>query len=261
MSLIAQIIGRTVTSIVESDITGATQLVDSIFAKCNKLVSCNFPATVKKLGISTFSQCTSLKSIDLKSVELVSTSCFYKCTSLSKVNTDNIPETCRIIYSAFSETPWFNSLPDGINLLCNGKILFYLKNITTVEVPESVRTISPIVFDKITDDHIIIPDTVVRILSDPLGTNKVTTKVTIGSGVQQMGAGTMSNTKVTDWICRQPSDMIIDMPEEAGDGKGLAYDKDSRSFTLYTDNEMLKAYNWSGDNVTATIKPLSEAPV
>ena len=45
-----------------------------------------------------------------------------------------------------------------------------------------------------------------------------------------------------------------------GKDKGLAYDKDSRSFTLYTDNEMLKAYNGAGDNVTVTIKPLSEAP-
>lgn len=281
MALIEEIIGKTVTEINATDIFGAVKITDRVFWGCTKLASIVLPETVEEIGINSFNGCTSLQNIDLRAVKKISLSAFDKCSSLQKVdlrevekisssvfdgctklatiNTESLPEICNIDADAFTDTPWFKALPNGLNLLSDGKIALYAKNVSAVEIPASVRTISIGAFKDVAAPSITVPDTVVRIWGSTF-TNSATTKVTIGAGVQIMGVGTMDNTKITTWICRQPTNMILDIPKEAGDGKGLAYNKDSRSFTLYTDNEMLKAYNWAGDNVTATIKPLSEAP-
>ena len=243
MKLIEQIIGKTVTKVTADDIYGATQIAPGVFYKCTKLTSIEFPETVEKIGRDRDN----------------ATFPFIGCTALSSVDTSKLPETCDFFWKAFQDTPWLKSFPNGMNLLCDGKILFYPKNVTTAAIPASVRTIPYGTLDEVAAATIVVPDTVVRIYGNAFG-NSATTKVVIGAGVQVMGIGTMENTKVTTWICRQPADMVIDMPAEAGRYKGLAYNKNSRSFTLYTDNKMLKAYNWAGDNVTATIKPLSEAP-
>ena len=240
MNLIEQIIGKTVTKVTADDIYGATQIADGVFYNCTKLTYIEFPETVEKLVHEIYYA-------------------FRGCTSLSYVGTSALPETCDFSRVAFVDTPWLNSFPDGMNLLCDGKILFYPKNVTTADIPASVRTIPYGTLNEVAAATIVVPDTVVRIYGNAFG-NSATKKVVIGAGVQVMGIGTMENTTVTTWVCRQPADMVIDMPAEAGESKGLAYNKNSRSFTLYTDNKMLKAYNWAGDNVTATIKPLSEAP-
>lgn len=275
MALIEEIIGKTVVEIKETDIFGAVKITGRVFYRCTKLTSIFFPETVeeigqhsfygctslqnidlravKKISLSAFDGCSSLQKVDLREVEKISSSVFDGCTKLATINTESLPEICDIEPDAFMDTPWFKALPNGLNLLSDGKIAFYAKNVTAVQIPASVRTISIGAFNAVAAPSIVVPDTVVRIWGNAFG-NGATTKVTIGAGVQLLGADTMENTKVTTWICRQPADMKLDIR-----GK-LAYNKDSRSFTLYTDNEMLKAYNWAGDNVTATIKPLSEAP-
>ena len=253
MALIEEIIGKTVTEIKATDIFGAVKITDRAFYGCTKLTSISFPEMVEEIRANSFTNCTSLQNIDLRTVKKIEDAAFSGCTKLATINTELLPEICDIPTQAFTDTPWFKALPDGLNLLCDGK------NVSAAEIPASVRTISTGAFNSVAASSITVPDTVVRIWGSAFG-NSATTKVTIGAGVQIMGVGTMGNSKVTTWICRQPANMVLDIPKEAGDGKGLAYNKNSRSFTLYTDNEMLKAYNWSGDNVTATIKPLSEAP-
>ena len=49
-----------------------------------------------------------------------------------------------------------------------------------------------------------------------------------------------------------PADVQVEMPQ-AGDGTGVAYFKNAREYTIYTDNPVIKNYNWTADNVTATI--------
>lgn len=259
MALIEEIIGKTVTEIKTTDLFGAVKITDRAFYGCTKLTSISFPEMVEEICGNSFTNCTSLQNIDLRTVKKIGNAAFSGCTKLATINTELLPEICDIPTQAFTDTPWFKALPDRLNLLCDGKIAFYAKNVSAAEIPASVRTISTGAFNSVAASSITVPDTVVRIWGNAFG-NSATTKVTIGAGVQIMGVGTMGNSKVTTWICRQPANMVLDIPKEAGDGKGLAYNKNSRSFTLYTDNEMLKAYNWSGDNVTATIKPLSEAP-
>lgn len=53
--------------------------------------------------------------------------------------------------------------------------------------------------------------------------------------------------------------MKISLPT-AGETFGLTYNKNSRAVNIYTDNEDIRNYNWSGDNVTPTFYSLSQAP-
>lgn len=49
-----------------------------------------------------------------------------------------------------------------------------------------------------------------------------------------------------------PADVQVEMPQ-AGEETGVAYYKNARQITIYTDNPIIKNYNWAGDNTTATI--------
>lgn len=80
----------------------------------------------------------------------------------------------------------------------------------------------------------------------------------IGENVRFMGHEAIPYT-VTTLVCKQPSSKYVELPEP-GDATGLTHDKSSRNVAIYTDNECMKNYNWKGDNVTATIYPLSQAP-
>ena len=53
------------------------------------------------------------------------------------------------------------------------------------------------------------------------------------------------------FVFSQPSGMSVELPT-SGSSTGLAYFKSAREITIYTDNEDIKNYDWSGDNVTAT---------
>lgn len=237
MSLIEQIIGKTVTSVTAEDIRGATKIASGVFYKCDKLTTIEFPDTVEEIGDSAFSGCTTLANVDLS----------------------NLPRLCAIAVTSFSDTVWYKNLPSGVMLTGENTVLFSVKDVTTIEFPESVLAISGGAMNRAAIPTIVVPDTVQFIYGAAFG-NSATTKVVIGTGLSVMKPGSMGDTNVKTWVCKQPADMILNIPQETGDGKGLAWQKDSREFTLYTDNEMLKTYNWSGDNVTATIKPLGEAP-
>ena len=124
--------------------------------------------------------------------------------------------------------------------------------------PSTIKSLTYGAFNIAGLTEVKIPDTVQWIIGNAFNGSD-TVKVDIGTGVSKMMHNAMGNTKVVTWIFRQPADMVIDLPT-AGKNTGLGYDKDSRSITIYTDNESLKAYDWAADNITATIKPLSEAP-
>ena len=296
MSIIPSIIAKTITSITSQDIQGATavrtygfedysnlkhielpstvtSIEDNAFDGCFSLQNVTFPPSLVNIGMRAFNRCKSLTSVVLPaSVKKVGVQAWYSYDSetgsseplnITTVDLSQLPEDCNIDDEALIGTKWYNNQPNNTFLLAgDGTILMKFKGDTLPgDIPNTVRTISAGAMGSLkSPTTLVIPDTVRRLYGDPVSSaNNVVTMI-IGAGVHTMKAGSMGSTKVTTWICRQPANMVLDIPTEAGDGKGLAYNKSSRSFTLYTDNEMLKAYNWSGDNVTATIKPLSEAP-
>lgn len=71
----------------------------------------------------------------------------------------------------------------------------------------------------------------------------------IGEEAFAYNSGSMGLTTMT---FNQPAGMYVELPS-AGNGTGMLYVKTAREMTIYTDNEYIKNYNYSADNITATI--------
>lgn len=72
--------------------------------------------------------------------------------------------------------------------------------------------------------------------------------LTIPASVTSIGNGAFYNcTGLNSIRFEQPANATITL------GTEIFNSKTARAFTVYTDNETIKNYNWSGDNVTATI--------
>ena len=104
-----------------------------------------------------------------------------------------------------------------------------------------------------------IPDNVEYVQRNPFANQYDLTKIVIGASVSKIEAVLVPHEKVTTLVFRQPQSLVVDLPSP-GENTGLAYYKQSRDVTIYTDNDSIKNYGWATDNVTATFKPLSEAP-
>ena len=73
--------------------------------------------------------------------------------------------------------------------------------------------------------------------------------LTIPARVSVIEAGAFSYMKyLKTMYFNQPAEMNVSLP-----ASGMVYSKDAKEMTIYTDNEIIKNYNWAGDNITATI--------
>jgi len=170
---------------------------------------------------------------------------------------------------AFDGTPFVNNITAGSMLyMSNGRILVshkISKPSTNLSIPDTVVNIASRALYKYSEDtnfkKCVIPDTV-EILGDNIFDEQSTlTSITVGASVRRIGVDLTPSNSVTTLIFRQPAGMYVELPP-AGDGEfiGLAYNKNSRNVSIYTDNECIKNYDWATDNVTATFYPLSSAP-
>lgn len=280
MTTIAEIVSKQVTDVTEKDMVGVDKIADGIFYYCNKLKTIIFPNTVKKIGNNSFYSCISLQNFTLpdgleeigdhafnncitltslkipSSVMYVGKYAFEKCSNISSVDTNGVSWQC-LFYGGLDNTKWYSN-KGGLITVANDQILIGTKVTTWTTFPSTIKSLSKNAFYIKNLTSIKIPDTVQWIIGNAFSGSD-TVKVDIGAGVSKMMYDTMGNTNIGTWIFRQPADMVLDLPK-AGENTGLGYGKDSRSITIYTDNESLKAYDWAADNITATIKPLSEAP-
>jgi len=65
------------------------------------------------------------------------------------------------------------------------------------------------------------------------------------------GAIDRGNVSGHTYTFKTPSGVAMTLPT-AGNGSGMFYNKTAKTMTIYTDNETIKNYNWSADNVTPT---------
>ena len=103
---------------------GVTSIGRSAFSNCSRLTSINIPEGVTSIEYETFKDCSSLSSISIpESVTSIGADAFYGCSNLTLVN---IPENLASIGArAFANTPWYESMPDGIVYINN--VLYCLK--------------------------------------------------------------------------------------------------------------------------------------
>lgn len=82
------------------------------------------------------------------------------------------------------------------------------------------------------------------------------TSVTIPKNVYYIGRLSFANPNgsmaITDVYFNQPSGMDVTLPT-AGSSDGIFRVKTARAMNIYTDNETIKNYAWSSDNITATL--------
>ncbi|MFA6860535.1 MAG: leucine-rich repeat domain-containing protein [Clostridia bacterium] len=103
---------------------GLTSIGMAAFLHCTGIPSITIPSTVTSIGSSAFEHCTRLSSITIPDgLTNIYYSTFKDCTSLTYVN---IPESViNIEASAFINTAWYNSKPNG--LIYAGKVAYKYK--------------------------------------------------------------------------------------------------------------------------------------
>ena len=290
MITMSQILGKQITSLTEHDLEGAVNIGKGVFYKAAltsvalpdsvihigenafyacKIVDLKLPSHIKSIGNSAF---TSLQMKTLKVPGTLESLGSLQGDLYTYVDTSELSPECSIDVNSFGmASPWFKSL--GVpQVIANGKILLGFRGTTdwSESIPKTVVTLAQASLQygwvgstSYYLESFVIPDHIRYIQSDVFSYQEKIAKIVIGSNVSKMSSHLVPDTNPTapinTLVFRQPSDLVVDLPTP-GEDTGLAYAKSSRSVTIYTDNESIKNYNWSGDNITATFKPLSEAP-
>lgn len=291
MSLLSDTISKKITTLTKEHLQGISKIADYSFYKCSLLTSVDIPDSVESIGNFAFSNCTKLAKLNIgKNVKSIGSQAFLKCTglftvdlpngleyigasafdssNLGTVSSENISPYCTILADAFKRTPFLTDQIVSMLCIANGKILLTNKTTTpsvNLIIPSTVVNLacnSCAVYNNTVDSNftsMIIPDTVEIVQNSVFDGQTSLTKITVGSSVRKIGYKLCPGSNITALIFRQPKDMYVELPKP-GEDTGIYGGKSSISVDIYTDNEMLKAYDWAKDNVTATIHPLSEAP-
>lgn len=274
MSKLSETLSGKITTLTAEDLKGVTRILPFRFASCTNLTSVILPESLEEILPCAFSNCpiTSIKfPSSLKNIgEPFDSGAVYDLITneiLNSTETVNIDgsalkkDTYIRATSVLKDTGWFTNIGDKQALMGENDSILFLNTKGSTEIPESVRNIVGNAIHDLdtTITSLVIPDWV-EIIGGDICDSTSLTKCTIGSNVHLMGVYTMANTTITTWIFRQPEGMEVTLPAEAGQYKGLAYGKSARTIDIYTDNECIINYDWSGDNITANIYPLADAP-
>ena len=213
---------RSITSaIIPSTVTyyGTTYSVTSIgfaaFRYCSSLTSVTIGNSVTSIGDYAFSNCSSLTSINIpESVTSIGKNAFSNCSSLTSIN---IPESVtNIWYGAFDNTGIYNdesnwennvlyidnclidiknytlsgeyTIKDGVRLIAGGAF-WDQNNMTKVNFPNSVKSISAFAFSIINITSLEIPNNVKNIEERAFRGCRYLSTITLGNGLTHIKDG------------------------------------------------------------------------
>lgn len=237
MGKLSEVLSGSLTALTAEDLKGVYCIRSNCFKGCAGLTAVELPHTVKHIDFYAF----------------------YGCP-LETLDTSRLEKDCLIAPNAFDPSAW--PFYDGTSRVLMGKddCIMFKNESGSTEIPACVKNIAGSAFTSLDSSitAVTIPDTVEILYGGKVVPDSVV-NVTVGAGVYKMSTGTMYSTSSRTWVFRQPAGMTVELPT-AGDGTGLNYYKDSRTITIYTDNECIINYDWSGDNITANIYPLADAP-
>lgn len=268
MGLLPDFLSNNITSLTKKDLEGISSTIRQYaFANKSKLTTVELPDNVDTLLQSAFIQCDALTSLKfgknlIKEIQLASIP-----NKATEINMDEINEYSELSSAMFTATPWYKSFPSE-SMICvgNDKILF-ANTITTPSngfvIPDTVINLAGNSCAKYGNDtnftSFTIPDHI-KIVQGSVFASQPLQKIIISASVEKITGTITVDATTTTLVFKHPAGAYIELPTP-GSGAGLAYNKNSRAISVYTDNEYVKNYGWSTDNATVTFYPLSQAPM
>lgn len=178
--------------------SGVTAIGRSAFSGCHSLTEVQIAPTVVSIGERAFKNCDKLTSVALPdSVTEIMDDAFRKCSSLSDITIS--PFTCFVDDSAFTDTAWLKSRPDGLVVL--GTTLYCVKGKLTgdVTVPDGIYCIACYAFDEQTDiTSVTLPESVKYINSSAFYRCFSLQTVTLPRYVEEMGTSVFQSSGIRE---------------------------------------------------------------
>ena len=183
---------------------GTRYIADYAFSECPALTRVYMPNSVTAIGIRAFRSCPELEYVELPdSLIAVGYQAFSGCP---KIQLFDFPSTLKSVgISAFSGTAWYDNQPDG--LVYTGMVAYHYKgrvpNNTDFEIPDGTISLGDGLFS---EDELFSPEDDFQELYSVTIPNSVKylgdyvfydcypnlNKITIGSGVEEMGKGSLA---------------------------------------------------------------------
>lgn len=285
MPTLTDIINKDTKYLEPQQLGNINNIYDNIFYQNNDLIYVQLPNTIKTLSNSCFQNCYNLCYVELpEGINTLSYNCFKGCKSLnnivfpstltsidgyafsdcirlSNIDSSKVPGDCKIGERIFDKTALAENT-DGLLLFANGQIALQYCNEnyeSEVYIPETVKTIVQSCFQFSSHNtggivNIKIPNSVTLIDSNAFIYQPLLSIVDIGENVSKIGYQSFVYcNSLSTLIFRQPVDFKISM-----DNAFMNKSAEKKDITIYTDNNIIKKYDWKSKNYNATMYPLSD---
>ena len=194
---------ETMTSLVDVDLSGITNIDGVHFYNKSKLVKIILPTNLTSIGNDAFAGCSSLTSVTIgNSVTSIGDEAFYVCSSLTSITIPN--SVTRIGYAAFSYCSSLTSITIPSSVTSIGDEAFYdCSSLTSITIPSSVTSIGYRAFSYCSSlTSLTIPSSVTSIGDRAFVGCYSLTSITIPNSVTSIGDEAFYNcSSLTSIIC------------------------------------------------------------